>query len=656
MQLGESGHNQTPMFKVKSDWKLPKDLPNLSSASLIGLDTEAKDPDLKKKGPGVRRDGYTVGISVAVPEGESWYLPFAHSTGEQFEKENIIKWAKDNLCNPNQPKIGSNILYDLDYLYHMGIKVTEPFYDIGVAEPLIDENRFKYGLDALALKYLGESKREKLLEEECKNNGFKGKPQGHIWRVDPKYVGEYAEGDAQQALQIFQKQQVILEEQGLGQIFDIETRLVPMLLHMRQTGVPIDTEKVLEVHERLRRDLESHEMNLNKFAGFEIDYWTPTSIAKAFDNLDLTYPMTPKTNKPSFTKPWLEIQDSEICKKIINCRKLYKFIGTFLEGSILDSIINNKIHCQFNQLKSDDDGTVSGRLSSSKPNLQQVPSPDKDPVLGQLCRSFFIPEEGYGWCSADYSQIEIRILAHYARGKGSDDIREAFHNNSSIDYHQWCADRAAKSSPGFKGKTGRKKAKTINFGIIYGQGPRSLSEKLNVSFEEGKVFYNDFLNELPFIKTTMDEAKGVAEERGYVTTILGRRRRFDLWEPADWDLSKRIKASTDKSKLLRQIDSYGPGYKKGLRRAKTYKAFNAVDQGSAADLMKKAMVDIWESGVCSIIKPYITVHDEIDFGYPKTKEGRECLKEVEQIMIDAIPLKVPVKVDVETGPNWGEVK
>jgi DNA polymerase I-like protein with 3'-5' exonuclease and polymerase domains len=451
-----------------------------------------------------------VGISVAVPEGMSWYYPFGHAEGRQFDKEQVIKWAKNNLCRHNQPKIGANLTYDLDYLLHAGVNVSGPFYDVQIAEALIDENRLSYSLDSLSKDYLGEAKRQTILEEACENFGLKGKPQEHIWRLDPKYSGEYAKGDAQQALEIFEKQKIILKKEELEQVFDIETRLIPMLLHMRRTGVKIDIDNLLQLHDQLQLELET-QLSESNIQG--IDIWTAASIAKAFDELGLSYPLTPKTKKPSFVKGWLEKHTSEIAKKIVKCRQLDKLIGTFVEGSLLEMLIGDRVHCQFNQLKSDDYGARTGRFSCSNPNLQQIPIRT---AMGKLLRQVFIPDPGYIWCKADYSQIEIRILAHYAMGAGAAAIRKAFNDNPKVDYHLWCATKAG------LGKDGRDQAKTINFGIIYGMGQEKLAADLGISIEEAALFIDNYFNELPFLKETVDTATQVAEQRGYIKTILGQ--------------------------------------------------------------------------------------------------------------------------------------
>ncbi len=625
---------QQSMFKPDSDWQLPESLPRLADAKAIGLDIETKDPELKTKGPGVRRDNsYILGISIAVPEGDSWYLPFGHLTGKQFSKNVILRWAREELCRPNQPKVGANLLYDLDWLYGYDVPVTGPFYDVQIAEPLLNENRPSYSLDALSKDYLGVSKNERLIKEATLQ--WKGSAQGHLWRLPPELVGPYAETDALQPIQIFRKQWELLRKDDLVDLFQMETDLIPMLLEMRQRGVRIDVPKLEQVIDQKEKELAKIKKELKN-----VDPWSNHSIARLFDKEGLSYERT-AANNPSFQQSWLERHPAPIAKKIVAFRKTDKFIGTFLKGSLRDMLIDDRIHCQFNQLKSDDGGTVTGRFSSSNPNLQFIPNRDEE--LGPLVRSLFIPDtKDEEWARADYSQIEIRILVHYATGPGSIDIVEAYKENPQLDYHTWCAEKAG---------VNRTRAKTINFGLIYGMGAGNLSKQLNVTLDEGKEFLDMYYAQLPFLRKTIVTAAATANRRGYVRTTLGRRRRFNLWEAQDRSLP--IKPNADKALIARQAKEYGSF----AVRAGTYKAFNAIDQGTAADIMKKAMVDIYKSGICSVLgPPLLTVHDELDWTKPRTKEANEAFEESVRLMEDTISLKIPVIVDSDTGKNWGDVK
>lgn len=636
-------------------WELPKEFPDLSAAKAISVDIETYDPDLKTMGPGAKRDGYMIGLAVGTPDGFRAYYPFNHADGKQFEKANVINWAKTNLTRPNQPKVGANLLYDLEYLYEDGVEVAGPFYDVQVAEPLLDENQFKYNLDRLSMSYLGEGKDETLLEDICRDRGYKGAVQKHLWKLPPEFVGPYAEADVDRPLRVFELQRKELYRQNLADLFMMETRLIPLLLRMRQRGVKVNIPKTEEVADRYEKEIEKTHKEIELLCGARIEEWAAASIAEAFDTLNIKYPLTPKTKKPSFTRPWLERHPHPLAQLILKVRSQSKFLGTFLQGQILGLHIDGRLYTQFHQLKGDDNGTVTGRFSSSLPNLQFIPM--RDPVLGPLIRGFFEPEEDCYWGRADYSQIEIRILAHYAMGVGSADLVNAYINDPRIDYHQWCADVAG---------IDRKKAKTINFGLIYGMGVAKLAAQLGIPFKDAERFIKMYKRKLPFLDHTLQKAMEIAQGRGYVKTILNRRRRFPYWEPRDWNLSKQEgMVKKDKELVLEMVKEIRKECEKngekvpryGVRRAGTYKAFNAVDQGSAADLMKKAMVDCNEAGVFDVLgPPHLTVHDELDVSVPRTNIGREAFKEMVHIMEQAIPLKVPVLVDSDLTNNWGEAK
>jgi DNA polymerase I-like protein with 3'-5' exonuclease and polymerase domains len=637
-----------------SEWTLPKQLPNLRDAEIISLDIETRDPELLDRGPGVRRDGYIVGIAVGVPEGHRWYLPFAHAEGPQFEPEVIKRWAQTELCRPDQPKLGANLLYDLDYLYHWGVEVTGPFYDVQVAEPLLDENRRMYNLDSLSMEYLGEGKDETLMEQYCEALGLKGKPQGHLWRMPPKFVGPYAEVDVDRPLRVFEEQRRLLRKEGLWDLFILETRLIPLMLAMRQRGVPVDVKATHATRHHVFKKVQEARQEVEGIVGREVNIWANEDIALAFEQLGLEFKRTKKTGAPSFPGWVLEKHPHPIGPLIFEQRRWDKFLSTFLDGHILGNQIDGRIHCQFNQLRGDEYGTVTGRFSSSNPNLQQIPK--RDEILGPMCRSLFVPEPGELWARADYSQVELRLLAHYAVGPGSEAIREELIANPDLDYHQICADMSG---------IARSSAKHINFGVVYGMGVKKLCDKLGLDEIEGKALMNAYHAKMPFMKETSNAASRTANKRGNVHTIMKRRRRFPDWEPADFNLSWAFR-DTDvprdpvsvRAWIKEQVEkAREKGHRvprMGIKRAWTYRALNAVIQGSAADVMKKAMVDIWESGVCDVLgAPLLTVHDELDWSIPKTKEGIEAFHESVRIMETTIPFRVPLKADPEIMKNWG---
>lgn len=620
----------------ETGWTPPKEFPNLRHAKLLAIDTEAKDPFLKEKGSGVRRGGaHMVGLAVGTQEGDRWYFPIRHEVQAELnmDPDHVIAWAKDNLCVPGQAKVGANLLYDLDMLAHEGVFVSGPFYDVQLAEPLLNENAFSYSLDTIAETHLSEGKKDEALYawSERAYGGKSGRSQAsNIYRCPPSLVGPYAEGDVDLPLRIFEKQKVMLGEQGLDSVFDIETRLVPLMLAMRKRGVLIDLPKAQYAYDDFTRRIDEAEQRLGK-----INVYAASDIKRFCDRSGIEYPRTEK-GAPSFTKEWLTRHSNPSIRLISEIRRWYKVRDTFIKGYILESHANSRLHCQFNQLRSDDGGTVSGRFSSSNPNLQNIPV--RDPELGPLMRSMFIPEDGEQWARNDWSQIEFRFLCHYGRGQGANDAREMYCSDPSTDFHQMAAELT---------QTDRKFAKNVNFGLVYGMGEAHMADTLGRPLSDVKPMFDTYHSRLPFIRATYNAANQVATQRGYIKTMLGRRRRFDEWVPSDWKLS-RTSAALSREKA---VIAYGAR----IQRAFTHKALNGLLQGSAADAMKIAMVQLWESGLCddsALGAPLLTVHDELDWSIPP---GREALmKDVKHILETCIKLRVPVIADTGIGKNWAE--
>ena len=636
-----------------TDWCLPTSFPDLSAAKGIGVDIETYDPDLSELGPGVRRGAYTVGVGIATDDGQfSAYYPVAHDEGPNLNKQAVYSWLSDELGRSNQIKYGANLQYDFDFLLAEGIKIggSDKWYDIQIAEPLLDENSpGSYNLDAQARKYLGKKKAVSILEQECDRRGYKGKPQSHIWRMHAKFTGAYCMEDSSLPIEIFRKQKPLLEQQGLWDLFLMEIGLTPLLLQMRKTGVRIDTKQLPITTREVKSDLLVAKRKLNEIAGFEVEYTKPTSLAQAWDSLGLAYGLTKKTKKPSFTKESLKACVHPIADLVQECRTKEKFIGTFFEGALQKHIVNGRIHCCFNQLKSDEYGTVSGRFSASQPNLQQIPK--KDEILAPLVRSLFIPEEGYDWCKADYSQVEYRLLAHYAMGPGSDAIRAEYAAHPDMDIHDWASEAAG---------IDRDPAKTLNFMIIYGGGKAKVAKELGMELDAAIAFLANYHEHVPFAKYTLRRASKVAEARGYVRTILNRRRRYVYWEPSDRRLCELVPRNKDPHTMRALIRKYiGEhntfDFNGGIQRSKSFTALNAILQGSAAEAIKKAMVDTYRAGIYNVLIPHLTVHDELDVSVPKTKEGREAVKEMVYMMENAIKFRVPLLVEPEYGPNWGSL-
>lgn len=378
----------------------------------------------------------------------------------------------------------------------------------------------------------------------------------------------------------------------------------------------------------------------------KVDINSAACLSKVFDKSGIPYGMTAK-GRPSFTGKFLDSVNHPIGSLIREIRKYDKLRGTFIESYILDSNVNGKVYCSFHPLKGEEGGTRSGRFSSSSPNLQNIPSRDEE--LAPLLRGMFIPDSGHKqWRKYDYSQIEYRFLIHYAVGEGSDAVREHFLEHPDTDYHEMALGLVAPKagwdiSTKELRKHWRKPVKNINFGLIYGMGVAKLSSDLGLTQEEGKKLFAAYHEGVPFAKATMNLLSTQAQQLGTVTTILNRKSRFDLWEPLQYSDSKPLPYRLAKAQ-----------YGQNIKRAGTHKALNRLLQGSAADLMKCAMWKCYKDGIFSATGvPRITVHDELDFSDMGGCD--EAFKEMQWIMENAIPLKIPVKAEGEAGPDWGHV-
>ncbi len=640
---------QLPLFppEMKTDWTPPGHLPDLADAKMIGLDVETCDPNLRTKGPGgVRKDGHLAGVSIATDDGFKAYLPIRHGMGPNMAARPVLAWLRRQLGRRNQPKVGANLLYDLEWLAVNDVPVEGPFWDVQVAEPLLDENLHSYSLESISRKHLGRGKEEQLLEEAALTYlGPKGDTKGDLWKLPAKYVGPYAEADAVLPLLIFEKQRKKLEEQGLMEVFNLETRLIPLLLAMRLRGVRVDVNRAEELVDHLTAKAANLHKELKSLAGREIGVWANDDLAYAFDQVGVSYPRTPKTGKGQFQKTWLQNHPAPIAKLVVDIRECEKMRDTFAVNQILNSHVDGRVYTQFHALRSDQYGTVSGRFSSSNPNLQQVPSRG---AFAKMVRGLFVPEEGQQWWSADFSQIEFRLIVHYAallELRGSDAACAMYSSDPKTDFHTMVATLTGLD---------RKPAKNINFGLAYNMGKKKLAASLGVDLGTAEGMFMQYHGKVPFVKLLNEKCVSQANRQGYVRTLAGRRRRFTQWEVnfnhPEYDRYKYDAPMEYGQALERYSD------RRFVRRAKTHKAMNSVVQGTAADLMKYAMAEVWESGVCDVLGvPTLTVHDELDGSIEPTPQHTEALIELVQTMIHAVPLKVPVMVDCEIGPNWGDV-
>jgi|TARA_R110002020_G_scaffold196906_2_gene397885 DNA polymerase I-like protein with 3'-5' exonuclease and polymerase domains len=614
---------QMPMFTPDTSWAPPEVLPDLSSAKEIAVDLETRDPDLILKGPGwATNTGEVVGVSIAT-DGWSGYLPFGHQGGGNLEKEFVISWVKKQLSGSSD-KIFHNAMYDVGWLRRLGITVNGTIHDTMIAAPLVNENRNRYSLDSLGSEYCGERKDETLLREAAHSFGVD--PKAEMWKLPANYVGFYAEQDAVLTLKLWKVLKDLLDKEEVSQIYELERSLLPLLLEMRWKGVRVDENAAEKQSVYLKSQEQKLLSQIKKDYGVPVEVWNAKSISKAFDKAGLTYPRTPKTNVPSFTAQWLESHSHILPQSIVKARRYNKMRTTFIDKMIFEHSHNGRIHGQMHPLRSDDGGTVTGRFSYSTPNLQQVPA--RDPELGPLIRGLFIPEEGCLWGAFDYSQQEPRLTVHYAsltKQPGAQNAVEQYRDENA-DFHQIVADMA---------NIPRKQAKDINLALSYGMGKKKLISMLNISDTEAEDLISKYHQRVPFVKALADSCMRNASNRGFITTLLGRKCRFNLFEPRN---TRTVPLAYEEA-----AEKWG---EENIVRSFTYKALNRLIQGSAADMTKKAMVNLYEAGYI----PHIQVHDELDISVETKKQA----KEIKEIMENCVQLEVPNVVDAELGKTWGE--
>lgn len=552
-----------------------------------------------------------VGMSFSFAENQAFYVPVPANREEALTIVNIFKPAFEN---PDSLKIGQNIKYDLIMLANYGVTLKGKMFDTMIAHYVL-QPELRHGMDYLAEIYL---KYETIKIEEL--IGAKGKKQGNMRDLAPEAVYKYACEDADVTLKLKQVLENELETNGVKKLFEeIEMPLVPVLAYMERNGVRIDTDALKETSRHFTARMNQIEEEVHQLAGMEFNIASPKQVGEVlFDRLKIVEKAKKtKTGQYVTSEEVLESLRGkhEIVGKILEHRGLKKLLGTYIDA--LPQLINpatGRIHTSFNQTV-----TATGRLSSSNPNLQNIPIRNED---GKEIRKAFIPDEGCEFFSADYSQIELRIMAHLSNDPH---MIEAFQKDQDI--HAATAAKIYKVKLEEVTREQRSKAKTANFGIIYGISVFGLAERLNVDRKEAKALIDGYFENYPNVKAYMDQSIQEAREKGYIETIFKRKR------------------------YLPDINSKNAVVRGYAER----NAINAPIQGSAADIIKVAMIRIYqrfqEEGIHS--KMILQVHDELNFSVlPEEKE------KVQQIVISemeaAYKMKAPLRADHGWGHNWLE--
>lgn len=641
-------------------WTAPASFPNLSAAKVIGLDTETFDPELKTAGPGwARNNGHIIGASISVEDGSSWYFPIRHGIEEgrqilpeheaamNMDPEQVMAFLRHTLGD-ERPKVGANLIYDIGWLAEENVKVGGRLYDVQFAEALLDSETPGVALDDLGERYLGRGKETNILYDWLSRwcGGLPNEGQRkNLYLSPPSLAGPYAEADASLPIKILEKQWPLMERRGVLELFDLECRLIPLLVAMRRKGVPVNIGKSEQIYETMGAQLEMIEAQLLDMAGQPVNPNASDSIKSAFKRIGIPEP-TKKRKKDgqtvvSFDADRLEAVEHPFAGLLLEYKRVAKIRNTFIKSYIMDKHVNGRLHCSFNPLKGDSTGARSGRFSSSDPNLQNIPVRSD---IGKLVRDIFEVQFGHRWVKADYSQIEYRLLAHHAVGEGADELRADYNANPDIDYHEKIGDLILK-------RTGielsRRNTKNINFGLIYGMTQPRLAADLGLSPSAGNDLFQNYHRSAPFVKATMEASANEVHRTGTITTLLGRKSDFKMWGP------KRYQEGRPFASYEIACKKWGPY---NIERSFTHKAVNRKLQGGAADIMKKAMVDAYEAGLfaedaCGI--PLLTVHDELDFEDMNDPNG-PWWQEFVRVMENCVPdIRVPIRIDISTGKTWG---
>lgn len=656
---------QLPLFEPTSDWRPPSldELPSWENAKRVAIDTETNDRYLKTLGPGVRRGAYICGYSFAIEDGPKFYVPIRHEGGDNVDAEQAMNYLRHQCKNFTGDIVGANLSYDLDFLMEEGVEFPNIRYfrDIQVAEPLINELQRSYSLQAIAERHGLPGKDESKLREAAKAYGVD--PKGGMWQLPARFVGAYGEQDAAEPLLILRRQERIIDDNDLWDIYNLESRVTPVLVKMRRRGVKIDTDRLEAIEEwSLTQEAEAldrvyHQTGHRVAVG---DVWKPDALVPALEHIGVKLEKTSQ-GKKSVKKDALQHVDHPVAESILWARKVNKLRTTFTQ-SIRTHIVNGRIHCSFNQIAVDDGdgggikGARYGRLSSANPNMQQQPSRDE---FASRWRSIYVPDKAL-WACLDYSQQEPRWTTHYAAIMNLPRAEEAarrYREDPTTDNHNMMTEivygaEAVASMDKAQYKTARSNCKIIYLGLCYGEGGAKLCRDLGLPtrwaissnrqmyyfetmeaaraaardyenpriFEtaglEGQEILDKFNSNAPFIKKLAYKASDKAKKNGFITTVGGRRCRFPIDDNGNYDW--------------------------------THKALNRLIQGSSADQTKMAMVALDDAGY----ELQLQVHDEVDFSV----NSREEAEGAAQIMRDCVKAEVPFKVDVEVGPSWGEIE
>lgn len=657
---------QVDLFPPPSSWVPPERLPDIPDGETVAIDTETRDDGLAQgRGPGwVHHDGWLCGASWAWAGG-SGYAPIRHPDTECFDEETVLRWLRDLEARCNL--VFQNAGYDVGWT---SLRPTRRYGDTHTMAVLVDENRQAYDLDSLCRWQGVPGKDDQLLREAVAAYGVRVKSdrdvKANLWRLPARYVGPYADQDAVATLELARRLQMQIVGQKLEEAYALECDLSPHIIEMRRRGIRVNIDQVERSQTRFRRlasdrlvSLRDHCSQLQRRAVTIDDVRSPRWLEALFTELAVPFPRTAKTEQGSFEKEWLERCEHPAGRLIAQARALHDAAEKFLGTYILDHVHMGRIHAEIHQLRDTESGTRTFRLSYSNPPLQQMnrPEPDRaaeDPTfvdIGTEVRDAFEAEEGEVWGAPDYSQQEYRLIVHYSARmglRGADDAVRRYREDPNTDFHNLVVEMT-----GLR----RKRAKDCNFAKAFGAGIPKFALMTGMSIEEADATMRQYDDRLPFVSKLAETCRNMADRRGYVRLLDGRRRHFDKWE-ASWvpteEFREGLRAGmpmtpcTHEEALRRQQTPDHPWRGKRLRRADTRLAGNSVIQGGGAVQTKKAMLAQAQEGYL----PLLQMHDELCHSVGDATRARR----IAEIMIDVVQLEVPVRVDAEFGVTWGRAK
>lgn len=564
----------------------------LRVAGTVVIDVETTGLDWRNN----RICGYV--LTFGPRHDDTFYIPVGHESGPNYDPVTVRNMIVSHQTRPRR-WIGHNLAFDLGFLTAAGIDLVGMFEDTMINAALLDEFRKSFSLQSCAEEAHVQAK----LSDEIKSHieayfgrSFGKNYMGEFWRLpadDPMAV-DYATGDGTTTWQLWDFQQGRINDQNLHMVHNVECRLIPVLNRMTMRGIKVDADRLARFRDVTQAALDKARKDL----GEGVNVNSNAQIRKLHEDAGITdWPKT-EAGGPSFTEDFLKSTD--VGKKVIAVRKSLRMMDAFIIPMMDRHLHKGRVHATFNQLRGDQFGTVTGRLSSSNPNLQQVPK--RDAEAGIPFRSIFVPDEGMIWGSADYSQCEPRLLAHYSKCKV---LTEGYTQTPSVDAHTAVANAAG---------IDRQSGKRLNQALLTGAGVKKAASMLGKPMDEAMKIVNQYFDAMPEIRALQAEASNIMKNRRYVRSILWRRSRLEA-----------------------------PG--------KEYKAVNRLLQCSNADMIKLSMVKLDEMhrsvGGIDMLN---NVHDSIDFQY--MPDRRDAYEESLRIMCDFPEISIPIEVDEDSGPDW----